>query len=588
MKFNLYKSIVACSLLSLAGCHDFEEMNTNPYQPEYIPDAAENINPKGYDIDYQLSEKALANLKERESGISDIFYGFLYDGPWDNYQVTTNLTHDIYAAYTGNNASSFLTQAPTYAYTENWSKNRWNQFYDKRSINEYSELIRTFKFCGEEKYHTAFYITRIYYAFLLSMQTDTYGDIPLEYYIKGAAPVSEDVTYSSQEEVYKAIFYLLDQAVGKLESKPENLTGDMAEKDIYFQGDVNKWIRFANTLRLRLALRISNANPTLAKEQGEAALRTGKLMQSNDDKLALVPKYRNNPNENQNVYAEWFGWGAGSTALMTKEMEWAFKNQALKANAGNFTEEFNTDESKCVLDPRCEVLWFRPTEYADLNQDVPQQSNLSFNGVRNGAMDIGGSSLVRYSSARCCVKNDSYNTDNAWWYKGTEYVWMGYAEALFLQAEAALRGWNGGSQTQAKDLYLKGIEASMEYYKVQPNKYQNYIDNLQGLTAFNGSDKEAMLEQIITQKWIAVFPNGNEGWAEIRRTDYPRYLLVVEGGNNSGGEVDDNKLIKRVSYPDKEEENPNRPDLTQGDKVWWDVADTMDNSGKWQRPNNFR
>lgn len=97
-------------------------------------------------------------------------------------------------------------------------------------------------------------------------------------------------------------------------------------------------------------------------------------MQSHEDRLALIPKYRNNPSENQNVFAEFFSWGSGSTVLLTKEMEWAFKNQALKEGAGNFTEEFNTEESKCYLDPRCEMLWFRPSSYADLNQAIPEQS----------------------------------------------------------------------------------------------------------------------------------------------------------------------------------------------------------------------
>ena len=81
-------------------------------------------------------------------------------------------------------------------------------------------------------------------------------------------------------------------------------------------------------------------------------------------------------------------------------MEWAFKNQALKEGAGNFTEEFNTEESKCYLDPRCEMLWFRPSSYADLNQAIPEQSKKSFNGVRNGALNIGGSYLTTNSSAR--------------------------------------------------------------------------------------------------------------------------------------------------------------------------------------------
>lgn len=210
------------------------------------------------------------------------------------------------------------------------------------------------------------------------MQTDTYGDIPLEYYIKGAAPVSEQVSYTKQEDVYAAIFYLLDQAITELNNnKSNNWDGLNSTNDIYYGGDVDKWIRFANTLRLRLALRISNVNPEEAKKQGEAALNGG-VMQSHEDRLALIPKYRNNPSENQNVFAEFFSWGSGSTVLLTKEMEWAFKNQALKEGAGNFTEEFNTEESKCYLDPRCEMLWFRPSSYADLNQAIPEQSKKIF------------------------------------------------------------------------------------------------------------------------------------------------------------------------------------------------------------------
>ena len=58
MKFNIYKSVAMCSLLALAGCHDFEELNTDPYAPIYDP-TVENVSPDGIDIDYELSESAL-------------------------------------------------------------------------------------------------------------------------------------------------------------------------------------------------------------------------------------------------------------------------------------------------------------------------------------------------------------------------------------------------------------------------------------------------------------------------------------------------------------------------------------------------
>ena len=121
-------------------------------------------------------------------------------------------------------------------------------------------------------------------------------------------------------------------------------------------------------------------------------------------------------------------------------------------------------------------------------------------------------------------------------------------------------------------------------------KISKYMEGLKGLQAFKSGDREAQLEQIITQKWIAVYPNGNEGWAEFRRTDYPRYMKTPKGGNNSGGEVANGKFIKRLRYPDSEVSNPNRPkDVdTQGTRLWWDVADTNDDGGNYVTPNNFR
>lgn len=75
----------------------------------------------------------------------------------------------------------------------------------------------------------------------------------------------------------------------------------------------------------------------------------------------------------------------------------------------------------------------------------------------------------------------------------------------------------------------------------------------------------------------------------MRRTDYPRYLQAPLGENQSNGEVLPGKLIKRLRYPNSEVRNPHRPQqVHQGTRVWWDVADTMDDTGKWRQPNNFR
>lgn len=589
MKIKLYKSVALCSLLALAGCHDFEELNTNPYAPIYDP-TVENVSADGIDIDYTLTEHAMASLKGMEGAIGSIFANFTYEGPYNDYQTTTNLTHDIYAGYWGNNVSGFVNQAPTYSYTDGWSASRWKHFYDDRSTSEYSQLVKTFYFCNKDYYHTAFYITRIYYAFLLSMQTDTYGDIPVAYDVKGAMPPEENVTYTPQKEVYNILFQLLDQAITELhqENLPAVSQYDLGDNDKCYGGNVDKWRRFANTLRLRLALRVSNVDPALAQTQAKAALTDpAGLMQSQDDNMKQTPKRQYIAGGNENIYALLFSWTGN--AVLSKEMERAYKNQALKEGAAADAVTFNENSENCYLDPRCEVLWFRPTPFDSLTTSPLPTENLKrdFNGVMNGETNVGGSYLNRYSANRCILSSDAMNKDY-WWNLAREIVWMGYAESLFLKAEAALR-WPSLVDETAEALYLKGIKASMDYYEIDADKANEYISHLDGVKAFAGGSKEEQFEQIITQKWIAVFPNGNEGWAEVRRTDYPRYLLAPVNGNNSNGEVASGKLIKRINYPNSESRNPNKPgNVNQGSRVWWDVADTMNDRGQWHTPNNFR
>ena len=409
------------------------------------------------------------------------------------------------------------------------------------------------------------------------MQTDTYGAIPLEYYVKGAMPTDEKVKYMDQKDVYDVIFKMLDQAITALHNTPSTAQYSLGENDKCFGGDKDKWLRFANTLRLRLALRVSNVDPQLAKEQGEKAMADpAGLMQNDDDNMKQTPKYSYITGGNENIYTLLYNWSAN--VVLSKEMERAYKEQST------------------ILDPRCEILWWRPTALEDLNQTEPKEDmTKDFNGCENGETSLGGSYTTTYSPSRVFIKQDQKKLDRKhWWCYAREIVWLGYSESLFLRAEAALRGWAGAKGT-AEDLYKEGIEASFNYYQIGADeegqeKISKYMEGLKGLQAFKSGDREAQLEQIITQKWIAVYPNGNEGWAEFRRTDYPRYMKTPKGGNNSGGEVANGKFIKRLRYPDSEVSNPNRPkDVdTQGTRLWWDVADTNDDGGNYVTPNNFR
>ena len=150
----------------------------------------------------------------------------------------------------------------------------------------------------------------------------------------------------------------------------------------------------------------------------------------------------------------------------------------------------------------------------------------------------------------------------------TPIVWMTAAEGFFLRAEAALRGWNMGGTARA--FYEAGIRASFsennvggedDYIANSTLVPTRYVDNTKGRNAAaapsditiaweDDADFETNLERIITQKWIAMYPDGCEGWAEFRRTGYPRLLPVVN--NDSQGLIDTNIQVRRCPFPVQE------------------------------------
>ena len=183
---------------------------------------------------------------------------------------------------------------------------------------------------------------------------------------------------------------------------------------------------------------------------------------------------------------------------------------------------------------------------------------------------LGSISTKDYSN----VSSNTPSSDK--FYNGTtEYMIFSYAESRFLLAEAAWRGW--ASAGSAKEHYEEGIKASMDYLKITPEQYSGYMNG--GDVPFS-TDKEKQLEQIITQKYIAIFPNGHEAWAEFRRTGYPKYLKPV--AHPEAGSVPEGQFIKKIQYVNDEYDyNPshvNDPNLNggQGDgvnvRVWWDTG----------------
>lgn len=600
MKHNIFMAMAFTSALMLGGltsCYDLTELGDDPYA---LPN--DNVNNGGnkpvdpigeygdIDISYEVTDATeLSQIKDDLAAASSTFRNFLYEGYYNDYQITTNLTHDIYAGYTGNNNPGFVNSAPDYKYADGWSSSRWRHFYVDR-CKEYASLLRAFKFSpNAEMYTNQYHITRIYFAFLALANTDTYGDMPFKIYASAQTPETNNVPYDTQADVYDGLFRMLRQAVETID--PDDASQYVIDTDdICYNGDARKWLRFANTLRLRLACRISNVDPERAKKEAQDAISNKwGLMESNADNMRTVPRYAPiedggiNDGGQENVLAMCSVMYNGDCV-----MGWDLENyyRTLSTGGGKYiVKTGRTGQVEKVIDPRCLVSWYRSGMTASTLAAGEESLREDFKGCPKGYAEptmLAPNQFSLTRTAKDAAKSKKHDR-KSWFNCAEPTVWLGYAESLFLRAEAALRGWDSGSP---EEWYRKGIEASMAYYEIDRADVDSYINGLVALNdgTFASGDKEKILEAIITQKWMAVFPNGNEAWAEFRRTDYPKLMLPLN--NASGGDVPEGHFIKRILYPNSENSNKGFTESgmsavnSQGKRLWWDVSDdTPDNFG---------
>lgn len=481
------------------------------------------------------------------------------------YQLADNLYPQRFCQYYANTQTAFSSDR--YGYNDGWSEGGfWTPYYTTLKHTKVAKEIAeknpsNINLCQ---------MIRIIQTVWTAGMTDTFGDIP---YSTAGIGNSKN-TYDSQESIYKDIFKELTEAVDILKRNTPNQETVTADNDLLFGGDIQKWIHFANSLRLRYALRISYKAPELAKQEGEAALTSG-VMESNTDNAYMTC----------NGKGAW-GWGhplymmsSWGEFAMSSTMEKILKNQS------------------SVEDPRMR-MWFGQTKaYVAAKRDGKAYDGEQFSGLPNGmnSTEIGKPENA-VTSHSVCLGLQAYPNWNSQEIP-TEDVLnitvtlplkiMTYGEVCFLKAEAALHGWTGAGT--AKEEYNKGITASLEDERNQiAEEYRSFapatndeVYKTTGKVAWNDADTEdEKLEKIATQKWLALYPNGIEAWAECRRTGYPKLIPVLHSEeptiNPTNGE-----FIKKLRYLDSERrentENATSKSLNedQGDganvRVWWDT-----------------
>ena len=503
MKTKAYKYIVGVLALSLFTACDFQKVNTNEF--ELLPEEGlmDGISIGG---PITAMQKCVFPVGTQADGTSVA----------NRYQTAYNLAADCWSGYFGQNNNWGGPNNLNYFLKDGWVASSYTESY-----STVIPLWQDLKGKTEKQFPEVFALAQILKISAWHKATDMFGPIPYKEAGKGLITVP----YDSQEEVYKSMFKELSDAIEVLTKYADNGNSKLLPNaDAVYAGDVHKWVVYANSLMLRLAMRVYYADAALSKKYAlQAVNHSYGVMKTKDDEAKMERgaslEFKNNLDVLINQYNE---CRMGSSML---------------AYLGGYQ------------DPRLPKYFNTST----VSQAVTVGTYGKYSGVPTGH-DVSSNDAFRDSSRPAITST-------------TPTYWMRASEVYFLLAEAALHGFAVGGT--AESLYEKGIEMSFEENGIassevadymssglKPSAYSFHLTNpsvnvdapalTQATTEWTGTDEEK-LEKIMIQKWIALYPNGQEAWTEYRRTGYPKLHSVIT--NYSNGEIDSEVGIRRMRFP---------------------------------------
>ncbi len=458
----------------------------------------------------------------------------------------------------------------------------WTSFYPKAIKNLTDAIHRS---AEDENRKNINAILRIYRVYMMSVITDIYGDAPYSEAGQGYLKEIYNPKYDTQEDIYNDFFTELKDAASALNAANDRITGD-----VIYNGDVAKWIKLANSLRLRYAMRISDVAPEKARKEFEDALASegGVLTSGSDD--ALIKYMDISFSFGQDSYTDYRG-NALSQLLFGNDPA----NNPSYLCSTFFNQLYNTKDPRTFMIARFYydglMSQTSPDNRIDLTDEITGKG-IAMNPCQPGAFSYdpwpqGYDSDMMKEIAKT---NPSVETTMA---RETEPklannflrgdnpgVVMTCAEVNLLLAEASLKKWNTGGTVEG--FYSKGVRAAMDfladnygYDRISDNDFNAYIAG-NGI----GHTEQQAKAAINTQAWILHFTNPAECWANVRRSGYPRLKSPAEYGFGqylTGGK----DIPVRLCYPTLES-SYNKPGYDEALKrmggkdswnthVWWDV-----------------
>ncbi len=500
-------------LISLSSCKkNFEEINKSPNNPDVVPTSSLLTN----------AQKSLVDdiYDEWFSGRQSL----LYAQYWSQRNYTSEDRYSL--RQTTNNSYYRLI------YTDIMD------LIEIIRLNTDSETKAEMAAYGDNNNQIA--VARILKAWALQILTDTYGDIPYFEAFQGSENPSPK--YDNQKDIYYDLLKELKESVAQIDVTKSGFTTG----DVIYEGDMSLWKKFANSLRLRVALRMSNRDAA-PLTQLLTELTAADFISSNDENAAFHCIGSSTPNSSPMWSAFFDSKRNDFTTCKTLIDILKGVNDTLNSKVNPFAG---------LVDPRL-YIYSRPRSglYLGMPYGMPDASTKAY----------AGKCATFYGSG-------SYTPTTAILPLAPDYapVLMDYAEVAFSLAEA-----NAWDQT----LYVEGIQASMEQWGVASTDITTYL----------AAVPAANEENVITQKYLALYMQGYQAWAEYRRSctaahpsGYPTQL-VHPGETTSPGVTFDallgTDIPRRVTYPSQEftinGTSVNAAVSRMGGdalstKVWWD------------------
>lgn len=499
---NIINKIVFGSLtVALSSCiGNYENINSNPYE-------APTLTPDGYALGSAMNN--LAGCVVSPDVNTAQFTDCLLGGPLGGYFADSN--------------AGFTETISNFNPKDDWSRVFLNS--DKIIPTIYSNLSQVEIVSQNTNDPVPLAIAQVIKVAAMHRVTDAYGPIP---YSQIGVNGELATPYDSQETVYDTFFAELNAAITTLNEHPNDQLVPTA--DYIYKGDVKKWIKFANSLKLRLAIRIANANREKAQKMAEEAVDpvNGGVIEANTDNAAW----------------DYFTTSQNPIYVATRY------NQIQKSDHGG-VDCITGGDTHAAADIICYMNGYKDNR-REKYFTKSEWAGYDYVGMRRGiVIPELKTTGHKYSGVNIAPTSPLY--------------WMNAAEVAFLRAEGQAI-YNFNMRGTAEGFYNEGIRLSFAqwgadgaeaYLNNETNKPAAYTDPantntysnaLSTITVkWNDGTKEEMQERIIVQKWIANWQIGNEAWSDFRRTGYPKLIPVKE--NKSGGVVDSEKGARRMPYP---------------------------------------